>query len=192
MLIRRFATLALCACAAFVMKCAKTDDVALTGGSEVVGKLVKQDGSPVDGAVVRLDTAAFSSDTLYDSLTTTITDAKGNFAFRRNHGGGTYSIYGDYNKSELVVLVPDIRDTVTSNVFHEVNVGTHTMLPPGFISGRVVTDEASLTGTVCYIPGTSLAAITDDKLVLTTLDLTPEGVVKLSLGKKRHVLLRPV
>lgn len=35
------------------------------------------------------------------------------------------------------------------------------------------------------------AAVTDEKLVLTLKDLTSEGVVKLSLGKKRHVLLKP-
>jgi tyrosyl-tRNA synthetase len=35
------------------------------------------------------------------------------------------------------------------------------------------------------------AAITDEKMILTPRDLTPEGVIKLSLGKKRHVLLRP-
>src|SRR3984957_6897940 len=35
------------------------------------------------------------------------------------------------------------------------------------------------------------AAITDEKLMLKLADLTPEGVVKLSLGKKRHVLLKP-
>jgi tyrosyl-tRNA synthetase len=35
------------------------------------------------------------------------------------------------------------------------------------------------------------AAVTDEKLMLRLADLTPEGVVKLSLGKKRHVLLRP-
>jgi tyrosyl-tRNA synthetase len=34
-------------------------------------------------------------------------------------------------------------------------------------------------------------AVTDEKLVLKPGDLTPEGVIKLSLGKKRHVLLRP-
>jgi len=34
--------------------------------------------------------------------------------------------------------------------------------------------------------------VTDEKMVLTARDLTPEGVIKLSLGKKRHVLLRPV
>jgi tyrosyl-tRNA synthetase len=28
-------------------------------------------------------------------------------------------------------------------------------------------------------------------MILKPADLTPEGVVKLSLGKKRHVLLKP-
>jgi tyrosyl-tRNA synthetase len=35
------------------------------------------------------------------------------------------------------------------------------------------------------------AAVTDEKMVLTAKDLTPEGVVKLSLGRKRHILLKP-
>jgi tyrosyl-tRNA synthetase len=34
-------------------------------------------------------------------------------------------------------------------------------------------------------------AVTDEKMALKLADLTPEGVIKLSLGKKRHVLLRP-
>jgi tyrosyl-tRNA synthetase len=34
-------------------------------------------------------------------------------------------------------------------------------------------------------------AVTDEKLVLKPADLTPEGVIKLSLGKKRHILLKP-
>jgi len=34
-------------------------------------------------------------------------------------------------------------------------------------------------------------AVTDEKLVLTPSMLTPERVIKLSLGKKRHVLLKP-
>jgi tyrosyl-tRNA synthetase len=32
----------------------------------------------------------------------------------------------------------------------------------------------------------------DERRLLNSYDLTPEGVIKLSLGKKRHVLLRPV
>ena len=35
------------------------------------------------------------------------------------------------------------------------------------------------------------AVVTDEKLVLTPAQLTPEGVIKLSMGKKKHVLLRP-
>jgi tyrosyl-tRNA synthetase len=34
-------------------------------------------------------------------------------------------------------------------------------------------------------------AVTDEKMVLKASDMTPEGVIKLSLGKKRHVLLKP-
>ncbi|OYX85251.1 MAG: tyrosine--tRNA ligase, partial [Azorhizobium sp. 35-67-5] len=36
------------------------------------------------------------------------------------------------------------------------------------------------------------ATVTDEKLVLTPADVTAEGVIKLSLGKKKHILLRPV
>jgi len=36
------------------------------------------------------------------------------------------------------------------------------------------------------------ATVTDEKMTLTLKDLTPEGVIKLSLGKKRHVLLKPI
>jgi tyrosyl-tRNA synthetase len=36
------------------------------------------------------------------------------------------------------------------------------------------------------------APVADDKLSLTPKDLTPEGVIKLSMGRKRHVLLKPV
>jgi tyrosyl-tRNA synthetase len=36
------------------------------------------------------------------------------------------------------------------------------------------------------------ANVTDEKMQLTAKNLTPEGVVKLSLGKKRHILVKPV
>jgi tyrosyl-tRNA synthetase len=34
--------------------------------------------------------------------------------------------------------------------------------------------------------------VTNDKATIGEADVTSEGVVKLSLGKKRHVLLKPV
>ncbi len=36
------------------------------------------------------------------------------------------------------------------------------------------------------------SVVTDENMMLTRRDLTPEGVIKLSLGRKRHVLLKPV
>ncbi|MBR0789655.1 tyrosine--tRNA ligase [Bradyrhizobium manausense] len=35
------------------------------------------------------------------------------------------------------------------------------------------------------------AAVTDEKMALSAASLTPEGVIKLSFGKKKHVLLKP-
>jgi tyrosyl-tRNA synthetase len=34
--------------------------------------------------------------------------------------------------------------------------------------------------------------VADEKTMLTPDHLTPEGVIKLSVGRKRHVLLKPV
>ena len=34
-------------------------------------------------------------------------------------------------------------------------------------------------------------SVTDERMALTEANLTPEGVIKLSLGRKRHVLLKP-
>jgi tyrosyl-tRNA synthetase len=34
--------------------------------------------------------------------------------------------------------------------------------------------------------------VSDEKQLLTSADLTENGVIKLSLGKKRHALIRPV
>jgi tyrosyl-tRNA synthetase len=36
------------------------------------------------------------------------------------------------------------------------------------------------------------AVVNDENMILTPRNLTPEGVIKLSLGRKRHVLLKPV
>jgi len=36
------------------------------------------------------------------------------------------------------------------------------------------------------------AVVTDENMMLTTKNLTLEGVIKLSLGRKRHVLLKPI
>jgi tyrosyl-tRNA synthetase len=35
------------------------------------------------------------------------------------------------------------------------------------------------------------AGIRSDKHMISSTDITPDGVIKLSLGKKQHVLLKP-
>jgi tyrosyl-tRNA synthetase len=36
------------------------------------------------------------------------------------------------------------------------------------------------------------ATVSDEKMILTAKDLTVDGAIKLSLGKKKHVLLKPI
>ena len=67
----------------------------------------------------------------------------------------------------------------------------------GLLSANVHVGFVSSTGEARrQIKGGGLkvndVTVTDEKMLLTTRDLTPEGVIKLSLGKKRHALLKPV
>ena len=36
------------------------------------------------------------------------------------------------------------------------------------------------------------AAVSDERRVIGTSDVTADGVIKLSLGRKKHILVRPV
>jgi tyrosyl-tRNA synthetase len=58
----------------------------------------------------------------------------------------------------------------------------------GFVSSRLEAGRRIKAGAlrVNDIP------VTDARMVLTLDDLTPQGVIKLSFGRKRHVLLKPV
>jgi tyrosyl-tRNA synthetase len=62
----------------------------------------------------------------------------------------------------------------------------------GFVKAGLVTSNGEARR---QIKGGGLrvndAAVTDEKMVLTPSNLTPEGVIKLSMGKKKHVLLKP-
>ena len=68
------------------------------------------------------------------------------------------------------------------------------LLPNLLVVRTRVLDE-SLTFRGRQIKGGGLrvndAPVTDEKMALSAANLTPEGVIKLSFGKKKHVLLRP-
>jgi len=164
---------ALCA---LQLLCTQSNTVVMTGGSEVVGKMVDKAGNPISGAIIRLDTTVNSSDTSFDSLTSVNTNPDGSFIIKRDHGGGTYSIYGNYKNQTLVILIRNIKDTVTDTLFHIVDIGTHIMVEPGFIKGRIIKYSApdSMDGTTCYIPGTSFSATTDDSGKFVISGIAPE------------------
>ena len=60
---------------------------------------------------------------------------------------------------------------------------------PGLVGDATCSAERGLA--MWIAEGAPIFAVTDEKMVLKSADLTPEGVIKLSLGKKRHVLLKP-
>jgi tyrosyl-tRNA synthetase len=66
-------------------------------------------------------------------------------------------------------------------------------LPVAFVRAGLVTSNSDARR---QIKGGGLkindVTVTDERVTLSPNDLTPEGVIKLSLGRKRHVLLRPV
>jgi tyrosyl-tRNA synthetase len=66
-------------------------------------------------------------------------------------------------------------------------------LPAAFVRAGLVTSNSDARR---QIKGGGLrindVTVTDEKTALSQQDLTPEGVIKLSLGRKRHVLLKPV
>src|SRR5579859_6134167 len=61
-----------------------------------------------------------------------------------------------------------------------------------FVKAKLVTSNGEARR---HIKGGGLrvndGTVTDEKMTLSSANLTPEGVIKLSLGKKRHVLLKP-
>ena len=58
------------------------------------------------------------------------------------------------------------------------NLGGHLVVRPDTRQGSLGSDRLD-------------DAVTDEKMVLTSSSLTPEGVIKLSMGKKKHILLKP-
>lgn len=143
--------------------------VATTGGSEVVVKLIDPEGSPVKNATVRLFRSLDSVSTpqAIDSVTT---NEDGQYVFTEVPAD-TYSIYGTNETENLVVMVASvIHDTGRTDL------GTRTMHAPGKISGTLAFDKADRSGAICYIPGTSMIAVTDQNGTFVIENVPPGRV----------------
>ncbi len=100
------------------------------------------------------------------------------------------------------------RAAETARVTFEQGAIAETLPTFEMTRGELETGVGMLNASVAvgFVPSTSEArrqiksgglkvndkAVTDARRTITLADLTPEGVIKLSLGKKRHVLIRPV
>ena len=159
-----------------------------TGYKGLYGKLVDVHGKPVPGTIVKAvdinrDTLAKTtapvnrkaSDT--DSVST---DDSGYYSFESLEAG-TYNIEGDYNNGDLVVFITGIEYDSTGKVQE---VATDTLRAPGQISGRVNTGTDDDGGVLCYIPGTSFLAVTDDSGSFTLSDI-PEGIYTITYRKDK-------
>ena len=146
------------------------------------GKLVDNDGDPVSGAVVTviditesLNKAAHRASDA-DSAST---DDSGYYSFE-SLDAGTYNLQGDYENGKLVVIITGIEYDGSGQTLE---VETDTLRAPGKISGRVNTGTEDDGGVVCYIPGTSFLAMTDDSGGFTLSNI-PEGEYTITYRKE--------
>lgn len=138
--------------------------VAGLGGSEVVGKLVDSKGAPVGGAAVA---ARESGDTAV--VAKAVTNGSGRFSFGSlDSGVYTLSCSASVAGRTVKAFIPDVNNDRLAGPGETrvvVDVGTHTLLPPGTIAGRILLSYSapdSMAGSIVFIPGTSYIAVTGD------------------------------
>lgn len=108
-----------------------------------------------------------------------VTDSLGRYVFD-SLAAGEYNLQGSYEGGSLVVLIPKVRFAGGDAL---VEVPTDTLRPPGKITGRVLLQDEDNGGVLCYVPGTSYLAVTDDSgdFVLTSI---PQGTYALAYRKE--------
>lgn len=115
------------------------------------GKLVLENGTPVEDALVQLYK---STDSIpFDS---TLTNDTGLYLFD-TIDQGTYNIKGIYIRNN------DTLYATHHNIYHNLltDAGTDTLRAPGYIKGHVDFNKDDKMGVSVFIPGTSYNALTD-------------------------------
>ncbi len=85
-----------------------------------------------------------------------------------------------------------LAETLPTVTMPRAHIATGLKIQNAFVAAGL----AKSNGEVNRAIGNKAIAVNDERItandhVLREKDITPEGVIKLSLGKKRHVLLRP-
>lgn len=128
--------------------------------NEVYGILVDVDGKPVPEAHMGAFPASSgvgtgSSATPLDSA---VTNAQGRYSLR-DLPAGSFDLYGRAPTGKEVVLIPGVKYPDPNK---RLDLGTDTLRAPGSIRGRVLSGTQGKSAVLCYIPGTSYLAATDD------------------------------
>lgn len=149
----------------------------------VFGWLVDRNGLPLRGAVVKavpgtLGTLEKPSSARMAEADSTTTDSTGRYVLE-DLAAGMYNLLGDYGQGQLVVL---IKGVMVTGGDARIEVKTDTLRPPGRISGRVIIPGGDQGGVLCYVPGTSFLALSDDSGSFTLSGL-PQGTYAVSYRK---------
>lgn len=149
----------------------------------VFGSLVDRNGVPLRGAVVKavpgtIGNLGKASAAMASEADSTVTDSTGRYVLE-GLSQGLYNLLGDYGQGQLVVL---IQGVMVAGEGSRVEVRTDTLRPPGRISGRVNIPGADQGGVLCYVPGTSFLALSDDSGGYTLSGL-PQGTYAVSFRK---------
>ena len=154
----------------------------------VYGVLVDEAGKPVAGAKVKAKPAAAGVGKLGAAAAmplndSDLTDSKGRYSLTSLRKGD-YDLLGLASAGDLVVLIPGIR---VADSAKPVDVGVDTLRAPGTIRGRVLTGSQGKVVVLCFIPGSSYLAATDDsgKFALTGV---PQGRYKVSYSSTGYIL----
>jgi hypothetical protein len=156
----------------------------------VTGILVNRKKEPMANSMVlallggseEKKTSALTTATEYNRYSGTdsvLTDSTGRYVFE-SLVAGNYNLQGNYQSGSLVVLIRDVKFDGGNAL---VEVPTDTLRAPGKISGRALLLEQDNGGIICYVPGTSYLAITDDSgsFVLSNI---PQGKYTIAYRKE--------
>lgn len=148
-----------------------------TNGGAVEGKLVDAQGNPVYGVEVR----AFALGAIGTpggqgvSAARALTGRDGSYRLT-GLGADSYNIFGRQADGAKGVLIPGVVFAAA-----DTNLGIDTLVAPGSITGRVTVEDRPAAEVFCYIPGSSLAVISDSGGHFT-LPALPPGTYSLKLA----------
>ena len=133
-----------------------------TEGEGLTGTFVNPQGQPVAGVTVKLydaddENALSKATSTHEYSDSTVTDASGRYRFS-SLGKGRYNlegISGNGGNAEAI-FIPSIKFEGA------LDLGTDTLHVPGGIRIHIRSNGTPQEGVLCYVPGTSLLAISDD------------------------------